>query len=70
MLNIGNRPTVKDAGELRIEVHILNIEMNLYGKELKIEMLDWIRGEKRFENLDKLTEQLELDRKEVIRRIS
>lgn len=68
MLNIGRRPTVADKGELRIEVHLLNVEMNLYGKEIKIEMLDWVRGEKKFNGLEELTKQLELDRKEVIRR--
>lgn len=70
MLNIGRRPTVADKGELRIEVHLLNVEINLYGKEIKIEMLDWVRGEKKFNGLEELTKQLELDRKEVIQRFS
>ncbi|MFT5970822.1 MAG: riboflavin kinase/FMN adenylyltransferase, partial [Flavobacteriales bacterium] len=43
MLNIGNRPTVKDNGELRLEVHILDFAGDLYGLNLTVNLLSYRR---------------------------
>ncbi len=58
--NTGTNPTV--GGEkLRTETYIPNFDGNLYGKEIKIEFLDFIRPEKKFENVGKLKEQIKKD---------
>ena len=58
--NTGVNPTV--GGEtLRTETYIPNFHDNLYGKEIKIEFLDFIRPEKKFENIGKLKEQIKKD---------
>lgn len=60
MMNIGTNPTVN--GKARsIEVHFFNFEKDIYGKELKVEFLHWLRHEQKFENLEALKNQLKED---------
>lgn len=61
MMNIGTKPTV-DGKNNSIEVHFLNLNKDLYGLTLKIEFLHRLRDETKFESIQKLQEQLELDR--------
>ena len=62
MMNIGFRPTV--SGKVRTtEVHYFNFNENLYDKKIKIEVLDLIRNEKRFNSLKDLEKQLVSDKK-------
>ena len=60
VLNIGTRPTV--SGDQRtIEVHIINFTGNLYGKEIELKFLRFLRHEQRFSSLDDLREQIRKD---------
>ena len=61
MLNIGIRPTL--GGELAetIEVHLLDFAADLYGQELTLEFIAWLRPEQKFAGLDALKAQLALD---------
>lgn len=59
--NYGVCPTVTDSGITTFEVHILNFDDNLYGKDIKIEFNRKIRDEIKFENLDQLKFQITLD---------
>ena len=61
MLNIGSRPTL-NAGR-SIEVHLLDFEGNLYGEQLVIEFYTKLRDEVKFASIDKLIEQLTIDKK-------
>tara|TARA_B100001989_G_scaffold172776_1_gene124742 strand:- start:1 stop:930 length:930 start_codon:yes stop_codon:yes gene_type:complete len=62
MMNIGFRPTVN--GKVRTtEVHYFNLSENLYDKKIKIEVLDLIRNEKKFNSLEDLEKQLITDKK-------
>ncbi len=65
MLNIGTRPTVDhDSGaERSIEVHILDFEGEIYGREIELSFIGRLRSEKSFENLEALAAQLAKDRK-------
>ena len=58
--NAGINPTV-GGEDFRAETHIPRFEENLYGKEITIEFLDFIRDEKKFENLTLLTQQIQKD---------
>jgi riboflavin kinase / FMN adenylyltransferase len=60
VMNIGNRPTVNGL-EQTIEVHILDWQGDLYGQELTVELLEFIRSEQRFPSLDALKEQISAD---------
>ena len=61
ILNIGSRPTVA-GNERTIEVHIMEYEGNeLYGEELELHFLHFLRHEQRFSSLDDLREQIRKD---------
>lgn len=58
--NTGINPTV--GGEkLRTETYIPHFDGNVYGKEMRIEFLEFIRGEKKFGSLDELKHQIKED---------
>jgi riboflavin kinase/FMN adenylyltransferase len=61
MLNIGTRPTVTASDELRIEVHLFDTALNLYGQKLTVRFLKRVRDEIRFEDKESLINQLKND---------
>jgi riboflavin kinase / FMN adenylyltransferase len=58
--NIGRRPTF-DNGERTVEVHIMDFDGDLYGKEMRVDVLKRLRGEVRFESAEALSEQIRRD---------
>jgi riboflavin kinase/FMN adenylyltransferase len=61
MTNIGIRPTV-NGSQKRIEVNIFNFEGDLYGEEIELRFVKKLRDENKFDGLEKLKEQLALDK--------
>ena len=68
MMNIGYNPTFNNKSK-KIETHFFNLNKNLYGKNIKIELLEYIREEKRFETVDDLIQRLKLDREKCLKLI-
>ena len=62
MLNIGVRPSVEDNGQQTIEVHIFDLDRDLYGQHITLRLIEKIREEKKFDNFEQLKEQLEFDK--------
>ncbi|MDR1927232.1 MAG: riboflavin biosynthesis protein RibF [Oscillospiraceae bacterium] len=60
--NIGRRPSFQ-SDELRSETHILGFEGDLYGQEIPVQLLRFLRPERRFQNLEELRAQIFLDKK-------
>jgi riboflavin kinase/FMN adenylyltransferase len=58
--NIGRRPTFDD-GAPSIETHILDFDADLYDRELRIELLDRLRGEQKFSGVPELVAQIRRD---------
>ena len=58
--NFGERPTVKGVN-LLLETHIFEFNRDIYGKELTVEFLTFIRPEKKFKNFKSLTTQIKKD---------
>ena len=58
--NLGERPTV-GGRKLLLEVHLLDVNEALYGKQLAIDFHEFIRGEVRFDSLDELKAQIARD---------
>jgi len=58
--NIGVRPTF-DNGQRSIEVFLLDYQGNLYGKEMKIELIERLRPERKFASPDDLKQQISED---------
>ncbi|MGQ2983451.1 bifunctional riboflavin kinase/FAD synthetase [Flavobacterium sp.] len=65
MMNIGVRPTV-DGNSLSIEVHFLNLDKDLYGREITINVHHRLRDEQKFASFDALKEQLFADRENSV----
>ncbi|TXH56960.1 MAG: riboflavin biosynthesis protein RibF [Bacteroidia bacterium] len=57
----GKNPTISDSDIYKLEAHLLGIDMNLYGKIATIEFLQFLRPEKKFDNLDILFKQIHQD---------
>ena len=62
MSNIGIRPTI-NAHELTVEVNIFGFDTEIYFEKITLSLVDRIRDEKKFGNLDLLKDQLYDDRK-------
>ena len=61
MLNIGNRPTV-DGTYKTIEVNIFDFDREIYGENLKVEFVQKIRNEQKFNGLEELKAQIAKDK--------
>jgi len=60
-VNVGVRPTFETGRGLLVEAHLIGFEGDLYGQTLRIAFLERMRGEKRFESVDDLVEQMQRD---------
>lgn len=64
--NVGINPTV--GGEkMRSETYIPDFSEDIYGEEIKIEFIDFIRKETKFENLELLKKQINEDVKSILK---
>lgn len=59
-VSIGNLPTFGDD-RLQIEAHLIGFTGDLYGKTLRVELIDWIREQRKFAGVEKLKERLRVD---------
>ncbi len=63
-VNVGVNPTFR--GTLKhIEAHLIGFKGNIYRKKIKIEFVDFIRGEKAFKKIDELIKQINSDIKKI-----
>ena len=58
--NLGRRPTVGGEDE-RLEVHLFDCSQDLYGRHLRVQLIDFLRPEHRFPSLDALKAQIGVD---------
>lgn len=54
LTNIGTSPTVKHTGIIEIETFLIDFEGDLYGSEMQVELLEYMREEKMFVSTDEL----------------
>ena len=62
MANLGVKPTFADGGGRILELHLLGFEGDLYGRELTVELIRFIRPERRFASPEELRTQIEKDK--------
>ncbi len=62
--NLGFRPTFNQK-KILLEVNIFNFKRNLYNKQLTVEFLNFIRGEKKFKSIEELKKQIKKDVKQA-----
>jgi riboflavin kinase/FMN adenylyltransferase len=59
--NVGLNPTFGDVRETRFEVNLMDFEGDLYGRDIAVFMLKYIRDERRFDSQASLIEQITRD---------
>lgn len=62
MVNIGNRPTLANGEQISIEVNIFDFDHDIYGKEIALEFISFLRLEFKLGSIEELREQLTRDR--------
>ena len=67
ILNIGHRPTLNNGTDLSIEVHILDFEGDIYNQPMRIEFIDFLRPEAKFQSVDELVLQIQKDKEAAIK---
>lgn len=66
MLNIGTNPTTDLDFLRKIEVYIFNFDSDIYGQNIRLNFLKWLREEKKFANLNELKMALEEDKQNCL----
>jgi riboflavin kinase / FMN adenylyltransferase len=59
--NIGLRPTFSDSTRPTIEVHVLDLNRDLYGQRVRLAFIQRLRDERRFPDVDALKAQIDAD---------
>lgn len=61
--NIGTNPTfhAEPGAPLKVETHLFDFSSDLYGREIRVELLDFLREEKKFAGVDQLKERIAED---------
>ena len=63
--SLGVRPTVEDKGRVLLETHIFDYQQDVYGKIITVELLEKIRDEEKYDDLDTLTHAIAQDAKQA-----
>ncbi|MFB3854323.1 MAG: bifunctional riboflavin kinase/FAD synthetase [Vicinamibacterales bacterium] len=65
--NIGLRPTFADTEVPVIETHLLGEDLELYGRRMELAFVQRLRDERKFESVEALVAQMDLDRGHALR---
>ena len=61
-INIGRRPTFYEhAQQSLLEAHLLDFDGDLYGEPARVQFVEFLRSEQRFDGIDALVDQLKRD---------
>ncbi len=60
-VSVGVRPTFGTGRAVLVEAHLLDRQVDLYGHSLRVDFIQRLRGERRFESADELVTQMQLD---------
>jgi riboflavin kinase/FMN adenylyltransferase len=60
-VNVGVRPTFGTGRAVLIEAYLIDYDADLYGRTLRIEFLQRLRGERRFDSVEALVDQMHRD---------
>ena len=63
--NIGVRPTVDDGDRITVEPWILDFDGDLYGREIRVEYYAKLRGERKFDSLEALSDMVHRNARET-----
>lgn len=61
MMYIGKKPTFSDDGVQSLEVHLLDFSQNIYGRDVSVEFIEFLRDDIKFESKEALMAQIRRD---------
>ena len=61
LTNVGRKPTIEGDNPAGVETYLYDFAGNLYGMQIKVELLDFVRPEKQFDSIEDLKRQLDHD---------
>lgn len=67
MLSIGKNPTTDTDENVKIEVNIFDFDKDIYTKNIRLSFIKHLRNEVKFESIDKLKDQLKLDKENCVK---
>lgn len=66
-VSIGTNPTFHDR-RLHVEAHLIGFSGDLYGRTIRVELLDWLRDQWKYNGVEPLKKQLSRDLEETLAR--
>jgi riboflavin kinase/FMN adenylyltransferase len=60
-VSVGHNPTFEGVPEKQVEAHLLDVSIDLYGQEITVMFVDWVRGNVAFEGIEALIEHIRAD---------
>ena len=67
MVNLGRKPTVGSGLDRVLEAHVLGFDGDLYGRTVTVDLLEFVRSERKFGSVEELRRQIEADRAQIVR---
>ena len=62
VINLGYRPTVSSGKSERVlEIHLLDFNRDIYGQDVEVRFVSYLRPERKFDSVEVLVQQIELD---------
>jgi riboflavin kinase/FMN adenylyltransferase len=62
VINLGYRPTVSSGKSERVlEIYLLDFDRDIYGEDVEVRFVRYLRPERKFDNMEALAQQIELD---------
>jgi riboflavin kinase/FMN adenylyltransferase len=66
VVNIGVRPTIEhEAGERLLELHLFDFKQDIYGRDVEVAFLRYLRPERKFSGIEELRAQIQRDAEEA-----
>src|SRR3989449_2063439 len=65
VVNLGYRPTVSSEKDRILEIHVFDFDRDIYGSDLEVRFVRYLRPEKKFESVEALARQIALDVKQA-----
>jgi riboflavin kinase/FMN adenylyltransferase len=60
-VSVGHNPTFEGVPEKQVEAHLLDVSIDLYGQEITVMFVDWVRGNVAFDGIEALIEHIRAD---------
>jgi riboflavin kinase/FMN adenylyltransferase len=68
VVNIGVRPTIEnEAGERLLELHLFDFDQDIYGQDVEVAFLQYLRPEQKFSGIEELQAQIRRDAQDARR---